>query len=175
MTDAAPTDPKPRRWPIYALIASLAVNLAVIGLVAGLALKGPPERPGPEMGLWRYAGALPEPYRGDMMRQLRDSRDAWRMERDRLAGQRQILARALTAEPYDRATVESALALERSLLDGLAMQGTQALLGQIDRMNAQDRADYAERLLAGPKGPRKGPPHERHEPGRGPEPDREPG
>ena len=120
------------------------------------------------MGLWRYAGALPEPYRGDMMRQLRDSREAWRMERDRLAGQRQILARALTAEPYDRATVESALALERSLLDGLATQGTQALLGQIDRMDAQDRADYAERLHAGPKGPRKGPPHERHEPGRGP-------
>ena len=42
MTDAAPVLMKPRRWPIYALIASLAVNLAVIGLVAGLALKGPP-------------------------------------------------------------------------------------------------------------------------------------
>jgi hypothetical protein len=38
-------------------------------------------------------------------------------------------------------------------------------------MDAQDRADYAERLLAGPKGPRKGPPHERHEPGRGPDHD----
>ena len=30
------------------------------------------------------------------------------------------------------------------------------------------RADYAARLLAGPKERRKGPPHERHEPGRDP-------
>lgn len=168
MTDAAPLPAKPRRWTLYALIASLAVNLAVLGLVAGLALKGPPGRPGPEMGLWRYAGALPEPYRGDLMRQLRESRDAWRMERDRLSGQRQILASALTAQPYDRATVESALALERSMLDGLAVQGAQVLLDQIDRMDAQARADYAARLLAGPKERRKGPPHERHEPGRDP-------
>lgn len=173
MTDAAPAAPTPRRWPIYALIASLAVNLAVIGLVAGLALKGPPGRPGPEMGLWRYAGALPEPYRGDMMRELRASREAWKAKRDRLAGQRQVLARALTADPYERETVESALALERGLLDGLAMQGARVLLGQIDRMDAQARADYAARLLAGPKGRRKGPPHQRPEPGRGP--DRDPG
>lgn len=157
MTDTPPLGPTPsaperrRRWLGYALAASLAVNLAVLGLIAGLALKGPPDHPrGPEMGLWRYGAALPAPYRDDLMRALRDNRRTWGAERQRLSGQRAALAAALTAEPYDKARVTAILASERALLDALAGRGTGLLLAQIDRMDGAARAAYAARLLAPP-------------------------
>lgn len=148
-----------RRWVGYALAASLAVNLAVLGLVAGLVLKGPPDRPGPEMGLWRYGAALPPPYREDLMRALRDGRKAWQADRTRLGGQRAALAAALTATPYDPGRVAAILASERDMLGSLAERGTGLLLTQIDRMDAEARAAYAARLRDPRPGP--GPRHER--------------
>lgn len=156
MTDADPRPtpaaaPPRRRWLGYALAASLAVNLAVLGLVAGLAFKGPPGRPGPEMGLWRYAAALPPPYRRDLQKELREGRQDWRAERARLGNQRAALAAALTAEPYDKTRVAAILTSEREMLEGLALRGSGLLLDLIDRMDAGARADYAARLLAPPK------------------------
>lgn len=166
-SDAPPPSAAPRRrWIGYALAASLAVNLAVLGLVAGLVLKGPPDRPGPEMGLWRYGAALPPPYREDLMRALRDGRQAWQAERTRLGGQRAALAAALTATPYDPGRVAAILASERDMLGSLAERGTGLLLAQIDRMDAEARAAYAARLLD----PRPG-----HGPGSGPGPGPGPG
>ena len=63
------------RWPTGRLVASLGLNLAVVGLVAGLALKGPPPpRRAARSGSGATARALPEPYRDDLSGTLRDSR-----------------------------------------------------------------------------------------------------
>ncbi len=63
------TAPKrPRRWRDWLLVASLGLNLAILGLAAGAILRGPPERMAAGPGLWQYARALPDPYRQDSAR-----------------------------------------------------------------------------------------------------------
>lgn len=147
-----------RRWFGPALVVSLGVNLAVLGLIAGLAMKGPPPPPagpGGEIGLWRYGAALPEPFRGDLGHDLRASRGDWAGPRDRLRAQSAALAAALTAEPYEPAAVAGVLESERELLTALTRRGADLLLAQIARMDPDQRADYAAALT------RRGPPHRR--------------
>ena len=82
-----PRAPPPRlKW---ALVASLGLNLAVVGLIAGALVKGPPPRPLPGIALWHYARALPDPYRRDLGRALRDNRRDWIGPREALRGQRE--------------------------------------------------------------------------------------
>ena len=88
-----------RPWLKWALVASLGLNLVFAGLVAGAVFRGPPPPPMP--GLWHYARALPEPYRRDLGRALRDSRDDWIGPREALRAQQAAMAAALTAEPFE--------------------------------------------------------------------------
>ena len=86
-----------RNWLAWALVASLCVNLAVVGLVIGAALHGKPDRP-PPGGEWAMARDLPEPYRENMIAQLRAGRDKWIGPRERIGAQRSaLLAAALGA------------------------------------------------------------------------------
>lgn len=151
-------DRSPRRWIVPALVVSLGINLVVLGLVAGLAFKGPPSPPGPggEVGLWRYGAALPEPFRHDLGRELRARRGDWAGPRDGLRAQRAALAAALTAEPFDPGAVASVLEAERELLVALTARGVDLLLEQIGRMSPDQRAAYAEALTrrGGPPGRR---------------------
>lgn len=145
MAETAPPKPS-RRWRDWLLVASLGLNLVVLGLVAGAILRGPPERPmaGPALG--HYARALPDPYRRDLGRALRASRRDWAPGRDALRGQRTALAAALTAEPYDPARVAGLLEQELTLATDLGDRGVALLMTQIDRMGPEDRAAFAGRL-----------------------------
>jgi uncharacterized membrane protein len=135
-----------RRWTTWALVASLALNLALVGLIAGAAFKGRPE-PMPGITLWRYARALPEPYRHDLGQALRESRRDWIGPREALRGQRTALAAALTAEPFEPVKVADVLRHETDLTGELATRGTELLLAQIGRMSPEERAAYAQALL----------------------------
>ena len=71
------THPRPRpRWERIALVASLAVNLAVAGVVAGQALRGPaPERDRvflPIEGMRHIHRALPAEERAALIEPLSD-------------------------------------------------------------------------------------------------------
>ena len=81
----------------WALIGSLGLNLALAGLILGAIAKGPPPPP-PPGGLWFYGRSLPEPYRGDLGRALRDNRGDWAGPREALSDQRAAFAAA--AAPY---------------------------------------------------------------------------
>lgn len=153
MTETAPR----RRWQTWALVASVALNLAFAGLIGGAIVKGPP--PGPFPGLWQYGRALPEPYRGDLGRALRDSRKEWIGAREALGGQRAALAAALTADPFDPAAVAALLQGAGRVTEALSARASTLLMQQIDRMTPEDRAAYAAALRAarddrGPPGPR---------------------
>lgn len=138
----------PRRPGLkWALVASLGLNLVFVGLFAAAAFRGPPPPPAP--GLWHYARALPDPYRRELGRALRDSRRDWIGPREALRGQRQAMAAALTAEPFDPAAVREVLARETQLLGDLSARGRELLLAEIARMSPADRAAYAATLLAG--------------------------
>lgn len=138
-----------RRWPWarILLFVSLAFNLAVIGLVAGLALREGPDRRGPEAGFWRHGMAMPEPHRGEMMRLLRAERPRLEHARQQLKDSRAQLAAALTAEPFDPAAVVAVLAEERMLIGDLADRGTALLVAQVGKMTPQERQAYAEALV----------------------------
>lgn len=141
------TAPKrPRRWRDWLLVASLGLNLAILGLAAGAILRGPPERMAAGPGLWHYARALPDPYRHDLGQALRTSRRDWAPSRDALRGQREALAVALTAEPYDPTRVAGLIQEELQLAADLGDRGAGMLLAQIERMSPADRAVFAERL-----------------------------
>ncbi len=172
MPDPTPASMKPPRplWR-WVLIGSLCLNLALIGVLGGMFLMGPPGPP-PPPGLWGYGRALPEPYRHDLAQALRDSRREWSGPRETLWRQREALAEALTADPYDPLVVAEVITREPRLLDTLAQRGSQLLLDQIDRMTPIDRAAFAEALRKA-RGPGSGrppppPPGERPDPGGAP-------
>jgi uncharacterized membrane protein len=144
MTGTQETDSRRTRWLKIALVVSLALNLAVAGLVAGAALKGRPD-PGRD-GLWPYSRALPEPYRGDLMRALRASRRDWIADREALGSTRAELAAALVAEPFDADAVADLLARQRDRFTALADRGAALLVAQIARMSPEERRAYAAEL-----------------------------
>ncbi len=144
-----------RNWMKWALVGSVALNLAFAGLVGGALLKGPPPGPWPGITLLRYARALPEPYRDDLRHTLRDRSRDWKGPREALRGQPEALAAALTAEPFLPETVAALFEREAALTDELSDRGTALLLEQIRRMSPEERAAYAAALREPP--PRRGP------------------
>lgn len=163
-----PENPGPSRrgrpWARWLLVASLGLNLLIVGMAAGAFLLGPRHPPPPPgAAIWHYGKALPDPYRRALAQDLRASRGDWSSARDTLRGQREALAAALEIEPYDPAAVAAVLDREASLTVELATRGTGLLLAQISRMPPADRRAYAEALRRdrGPEGrDGKGPRHD---------------
>jgi uncharacterized membrane protein len=140
-----PEAPSRRRWLSWALVASLGLNLALVGLLAGVALHGGPRRLTPP-GLWHYARALPEAHREALGRELRARRAQWIGAREALRQNRRAMAAALTAQPFDPAAVAALLAEERRLTATLSEQGAEPLVAEIARMTPEERAAYAAAL-----------------------------
>jgi uncharacterized membrane protein len=99
------------------LIVSLAANLFLAGLVAGDWIMGrvgprPPFGPATNFGWMRHAiGSDAEKIIEPVMQQ---HRDAMRRQMEGVRATRRDVGAALTAEPFDRARLESALARLRS-------------------------------------------------------------
>jgi uncharacterized membrane protein len=140
--------PRRRRWLTWALVASLGLNLIGVGIIGGAIIKGPPPGPMPGFSLWRYGHALPDPYRRDLGKALRQSARDWAGPRETLRGQPQAMAAALTADPFDPAAVEATLDRQAEMLGELTARGSALLIAQITRMSPEDRAAYAAALLA---------------------------
>ena len=140
--------PLPRRPRLkWALVASLGLNLVFVGLFAAALFRGPPPPPMP--GLWHYARALPEPYRRDLGRALRDEpprldRPARRAPRP--AGQHDGGADRRPLRSGRRRTRCSPA--RRELMGDLSTRGRALLLAEITRMSPAERAAYAEALTA---------------------------
>lgn len=105
-------------WLMVALVASLGLNLALAGFVAGrLSQPGPaPAAMDPSLGMFRVLRGLPEPRREalrpmvrDHMRELRGALRDMRRAQGRING-------ALAAEPLDPTALAEALAGFRQTL-----------------------------------------------------------
>ena len=110
MTDAAPVAGSSYRKLRYALMASLALNVLVIGAVAGTLCFKRPGPGGPKgSGLLGFAHTLPR-ERSDMIRQkFADSRSQMETLRQAIGNARAGVRTTLTAEPFDRAKLNAAL------------------------------------------------------------------
>ena len=149
--DTNPTAPKPAkpgRWMRVALVASLAVNLAVAGVVAGAVWRGKDPR---HANVTRdlamvYARAVDPSDRRSLMRAMRARLDENRPSR---AARR---ADYVTALDLVRATPFDPDALRRQLHDQSQRAQSRVVVGQdvlvryLAALSAQDRAAYADRL-----------------------------
>ena len=145
----AETQTKTARWVKIVLAISLTLNLIVIGLAGGAAIKGRELRDGrPDPNSMSImTRALPMRYQANVRREIRDRFDEVRASRETMRGLRQELATALTAEPFDMAVIEDIFSRQHNILMGLAGAGQDIVIEQIQTMDADDRASYAENLL----------------------------
>lgn len=146
----ASRDPEPPRtalWVRVLLGLSLALNLLVIGLIAGALLRGGgPDRmrDAPVHFGAALLRALPDEDRRAVMRTLRSDAPDRGSRRD---AARQI-ASALRAEPFDAQALQTALAAQADRLDQLQRATRAAWLARVAQMSPDARAAYADRVEA---------------------------
>lgn len=139
---------KTGRWRHILLVASLGLNLAVIGLVVGVVLNGGPRNAPPRFDL--TAGPLTRAMEGerrDALREaLRDSDAFRRADRSEIRADMRAVLASLRAEQFDQSAFRAALTRQRQRLQAGQDAVLDAVLAQIDDMTPQERAGFADRL-----------------------------
>lgn len=138
-----------RRCPLWiriALALSLAANLAIVGLVAGFALRGGPMGGRtPAMGYaMPYVLALPRDLRRDVFRAVRAGKDV-PDRRARRAEYRQMIA-ALQASPFDPAAVQAVLGRQGEGASRVQAVAQAAWLEAVSRLSDGERMEYTARM-----------------------------
>ncbi|MCG6882962.1 MAG: periplasmic heavy metal sensor [Silicimonas sp.] len=155
MTNETPTDPKkPRRWLMPALLVSAALNLLIVGIVAGALLSpdGPRRRGGEDERAVRgvlgepFFRALPARQRREMVREIVGNRDAFREGREALRTRFESFLGALRAETFDREAAAALLGQQRQAAIRRQEQGEALLLDRLEGMTRDERAAYADAL-----------------------------
>ena len=149
--EAQPPRPGSRRLK-YALIASLALNLLVVGAVAGTlamhAFGKPPPRfghhRGEDFGLMGLTRTLPEARRKEIRKELREDRKRLRPLIDEIRTARRDAADKLAAEPFDRAALQSAIDAVSDKERALRQEAVGIFIGHAERLNADERRTLAE-------------------------------
>lgn len=166
---ANPTPPtrSPGRGLRIALVLSLAVNLLILGAVAGmlwrhagpdgLRMRGAP----PGLGSYAlpYVQALPVQDRRALHDALREGEAGRRQSRAaRRAAYADVLS-ALRAEPFDADVLRAALARQRDTVMTVQDRAQALWLDRVRMMDAPARAAFADRIEEALSAPR-------HHPGR---------
>ena len=148
VTSPPPAAPKSGRKLRIALAVSVALNLLIIGLVAGAVLRdgGPQGRMVRDLDFGPFTEALtPEDrdaLRRDFIRQAPDLRDMRRQMRDDF---RTVLA-ALRADPFDAEALRDVMANQGDRMAARLALGQDLILARIAAMTPAERAAFADRL-----------------------------
>jgi uncharacterized membrane protein len=151
MSDAAAEKPRLPRRLRWLLIGSLTLNLLVVGVVAGVALRfaGGDRLPPPaerSLGFGPWSGGLERQDYRALRRGFEaagtDLRSVWREER----ADRQALVAALRAEPFDAAALDAVAGrMQARTLERLAL-GQRLIRDHVLAMSPAERAAFADRL-----------------------------
>lgn len=142
------TSPKVPLWLRATLIASLALNLAVIGLGIGMGLHMLPGDRGParlESATGPYTAALDPADRRALGARLRRERDR-RPDRRHAGASFTAVLTALRAEPFDADALRDAMAEQHRLFERRAMAGQTLLIEHLSAMDTHHRHAFADRL-----------------------------
>ena len=142
------------RWLKPLLMASLAANLLIVGIVAGSFFSAGGERPdrvsrevsnlvGPQ-----FFRALEPEDRRALVRDIAQKRDRIRENRGALRRRIEQLLVELNSEPFDVDAVKMLLEEQRSAVAGRHQFGEELLLERLSSMSAEERAAFADRLAA---------------------------
>jgi uncharacterized membrane protein len=147
---SSPAGPPPRRWGKWLLIASLALNLAVVGAVAARFIMGPPHMrgwgpPPADMGLMWFSRHLPAGSKKMVRDNLKAARPEFRTLRDNVTDQRRIAADTLAAEPFDREAAKAALDKVGAIEAQLREKGVDVLLNTAGKLTPDERKLLADK------------------------------
>lgn len=137
--------PKKRRWLPILLGVSLALNLVVVGVIAGAALRFHGDermRHTPGFGPVLYR-ALPEEDRKALRSQLRREHREGSKEREEDFG---ALTEALRAVPFDTTSVQALMDQQAEGRAAAHMALNRAWLDRVSRMTDDERREYADRI-----------------------------
>ena len=142
------TEKKARKWGRVVLFASLALNLLVVGVVAG--------------AMWRFSGdrldrrgnefsnpfirALSHSDRRAIGKEMRKTREQAKEGHAARKVLYQQMTEALRADPFDLAQVEELSQRQRSAVNDRLSAAQEIWLRHIADMTAQERIEYADRL-----------------------------
>ena len=152
-TDPTPKARKCPRWIRVSLFVSVALNLLVVGMVVGAAVRndGRHGRPaelgaGADAGLGPYAQALTRPQRqalGDAF-----AKQAPRLRENTTALRAQIaeMLTLLRATDFDPAAFAASMDSAQARLSERQNLALGAVVDQVGQMSAQERTEFADRL-----------------------------
>lgn len=140
-----------RGWPRILLFGSLAMNLLVVGLLAGAVLRHGPERRegGAELrdfGLGPFGNAFTRADRRAIGNAMKDKAGDLRKNREVFRQEFTLLLDALRATPFDAEAVRDSVVAQRLELEVRQDIGQQLVLERISAMSDEDRAKFADRL-----------------------------
>jgi uncharacterized membrane protein len=137
---------RPSRIWRTVLVISLALNLAVAGIIGGAMVSGRfGDRPAAriDFGVGPVARALTEVERRAIGRELRADRS---LRGHDFRGQMAAVAAALRADPYDPAATRALLEDQAARLSQLQARARMAVLDRIAEMPPDRRRAFADRL-----------------------------
>lgn len=166
---APKTVAKPSRVIRVVLILSLALNLAFVGGVAGLALRGGPSERGLQAGGagtgtgGPLARALPHDVRKELGRDMRDFARSIGLRRSNVRENMNRLADIVEAAPFDAAVLAAELEAQKALVGQLQANGRDLMIQTVTGMSDSARQEMAQELRriakrgprALPRGPKK--------------------
>lgn len=149
------------RWLVIGLVASLALNLFLIGAGAGVIALGAriarETTPARQVGalFWASEG-LAQPARRNMRLMFHDVREQVKPDADRSLALRATAWSALGDANPDAAAIEQKLAQSRQIDIGVRTRVEQAIVGYVAKMPASDRKVFADgmRRLLTPRTPK---------------------
>ena len=148
MTDHS-TEPQPSggsRWPKLFLILSLVVNVVVIGLFAGHAMKPETSGRGADNQINWIIKLVPEERRDFTKQHFREIRDdvraAYMQRGDHLAA----IAAAIGKEPFSAEELEAALQARRDGSQQRQVLVQSQLVSLLTEFTPAERAEFAENL-----------------------------
>ncbi len=151
MHDTRPLAPQPgSRWLRIALAVSVALNLAVVGMVGGAFLKsgGDPRGGVRDLGFGPFTDALTKDDRAELRRAILDRlpefRDLRRANKADFAG----IVAALRAEPYDGKALKVMLDQQNQRTTDRLKLGQSLIFEYVSAMTPTDRLAFADRLEA---------------------------
>lgn len=144
----------PGRVVRIALAVSVALNLAVVGVVAGAALKhgGSGHEMERDIGFGPFSDALSREDRRALRGQILQRAPELRSVRKETQADTQSLLVALRAEPFDAAGLTAVMETQRARMAGRLELGQTVLRDFLIAMTPEARKDFADRLEARLKG-----------------------
>jgi uncharacterized membrane protein len=143
----------PGRAVRIALAVSVALNLAVVGVVAGAALKhGGGHEMERDIGFGPFSEALSREDRRALRGQILQRAPELRSVRKEMQADTQSLLAVLRAEPFDAAGLTAVMETQRVRMAGRLELGQTVLRDFLIAMTPEARKDFADRLEARLKG-----------------------